>query len=63
MDVSRQSVSWESDKAYPEMKAWWAGCPAKPVVCGLSLLLAAVIVLGIYELGVVCGRWLYGFLL
>ncbi|MBQ8822108.1 MAG: hypothetical protein IJZ82_05660 [Lachnospiraceae bacterium] len=52
----------EEKRQLAEIKAWWAKCPAKPIVCELSLLLAVVIVLGIYDLGVAFGRLLYGFL-
>lgn len=43
-----------------EVKAWWAQCPAKDMAAGLGLLLGGAISIGVYELGQLLGRWLYG---
>lgn len=49
----------EEKKRMTKLKEWWTKCPAKPMVCALSFLLAFIVISCVHELGVAFGKFLY----
>ncbi|MBQ7918443.1 MAG: hypothetical protein IJ324_00660 [Lachnospiraceae bacterium] len=41
------------------LKEWWRKCPSKTLVFVVGLGMAVLIGIGVHELGVCFGRWIY----